>query len=149
MKLRISPYRTIVSFLVAALVVAAILFGVFWSVFLEWPWGWEPITLIVVWAVSTIVFLIITLVNSYYIVERKYVEVKRIGKSLIYNYDDVIYIDEEKSKKKKTVYFYTRQGHSRYMTFDRKGVLYEVMLEKCKNRLSKEDFYRLHPDAKL
>jgi len=149
MKLKIRPTRIIVSFIFAALFVGAFLFGVCWHMFLFETWDWRQYALIAFWVISTIVFLIVALIGNYYVLERKYVEVHRFKKVLVYNFSDVIYIDEEKSKKHKTIYFYMRQGHTRYLTFDQKGLLYKAMLEKCQNRLSKEDFEREYPNIKF
>ena len=93
--------------------------------------------------------MIITPLNIYYEVNKKYVEVTKYGKKTVYNYADVVYIDEEKSEKKKVVHFYTNKGHARYITFDQKGLLYKTMLANCKNRLSKEDFEATYPNVKL
>ncbi|MBR0295696.1 MAG: hypothetical protein IJQ67_07375 [Bacilli bacterium] len=149
MKLKISPLRTIVSFLLAFLFLGVALFFMCWTIFFDFPWDFRQPLIIGLWVVSGIVFLILSLTQNYYILSKKYVTVKRYTKELIYYFADVIYIDEEKSTKKKMIHFYTRQGHPRYLNFDRKGILYQTMLEKCENRMSKEEFERTHPDVKL
>ena len=149
MKLKISPLRTIVSFLLAFLFLGVALFFMCWTIFFDFPWDFRQPLIIGLWVVSGIVFLILSLTQNYYILSKKYVTVKRYTKELIYYFADVIYIDEEKSMKKKMIHFYTRQGHPRYLNFDRKGILYQTMLEKCENRMSKEEFERTHPDVKL
>ena len=149
MKLKISPLRTIVSFLLAFLFLGVALFFMCWTIFFDFPWDFRQPLIIGLWVVSGIVFLILSLTQNYYILSKKYVTVKRYTKELIYYFSDVIYIDEEKSMKKKMIHFYTRQGHPRYLNFDRKGILYQTMLEKCENRMSKEEFERTHPDVKL
>ena len=149
MKLNIAPSRIIVTFLVSMLVLGAALFGLFFNIFLDTPWDFRQPLIIAFWVVSTLIFLILTLTQNYYILEKKYVVVKRFNKELVYYFSDIIYIDEEKSEKKKVIYFFTRQGHSRYLTFDTKGILYKTMVEKCQNRLSKEEFESKYPDEKL
>ena len=57
--------------------------------------------------------------------------------------------EPEDGAKKKTVTFYTRQGHARYLIFDRKGLLYKVMIANCTNRLTKEEFHQKYPKVKL
>ena len=149
MKLKISPIRTILTFFAAFILLGSVLFAICFNIFLTFPWDFKQPLIIGLFLVSSIFFLVISLTANYYVVNKKYIEVKRLTKKLIYYYSDVIYIDEEKSKKKKMVHFYTRQGHPRYLTFDQKGIIYDTMIERCKNRLSKEDFERLHPDVKL
>ena len=149
MKLKINPTRIIVSFIFASLFVGAALFGICYHMFLFETWDWRQITIIVFYVVSTIGFLLFALLSNYYILERKYVEVHRFKKVLVYSFSDIIYIEEEKSKKEKVIHFYTRQGHTRYLTFDQKGLLYKAMLEKCQNRLTKEEFYTKYPNVKF
>ena len=148
MKLKISISRTLVTFLVASLIAAGLIFGMCFSFFLKWPWEWQPYVIISLWLVSSIFFLVLTIKLNYYELTRKEVIVHRFKKQLIYRFSDVIYIDEEKSLKKKTVYFYTKFGHDRYLTFDREGLLYKAMLEKCTNRLTKEEFNKRYPNLK-
>ena len=87
--------------------------------------------------------------TSYYEIQRKYVIVHKGTKKLIYYYSDVVYIAEELSERKKMITFYTKQGHIRYLAFDRKGILYKTMLSNCKNRLDKEEFERNYPKVKF
>ena len=112
-------------------------------------WGWQAYTIIGIWAALSIGLIILTFVFSYYEVYKKYVTVKRAGKSLIYYYSDVVYIDEKQYEKKKTIAFYTNKGHSRYLIGDRKDILYKTMLANCKNLLSEEQFKFKYPKVKL
>ena len=121
----------------------------FLNTFLTLPWDWRQWTIIGFWAVSGIALIVITPLNIYYEINKRYVVVSKYGKKTTYNYSDVVYIDEEKSEKKKVVHFYTNKGHARYITFDQKGLLYKTMLANCKNRLSKEDFEANYPNVKL
>ena len=130
---------------------AAIIFGITFNFFIKpiKDWNWVPYTIIGIWAALSIGLIVLTFVFSYYEVYKKYVTVKRAGKSLIYYYSDVVYIDEKQSEKSKMVCFYTKQGHSRYLMFDSKGILYKVMLANCKNRLTEEEFKERYPKVKL
>lgn len=121
----------------------------FLNTFLSWPWDWRQWLILGLWLGSGIILIIVTPLNIYYEVNRKYVVVTKYGKKLTYNYSDVVYIDEEKSKKKKVIHFYTNKGHARYLTFDQKDLLYPTMLANCKNRISKEEFTINYPNVKL
>ena len=101
------------------------------------------------WAGMSIVLVVVTLTTSYYEVFKKYVVVHRGTKKLIYYYSDVVYIDEKQSEKKKNICFFTRQGHCRYLLFDKKGILYETMLTNCKNRITEEEFKEQYPNVRL
>lgn len=149
MKLVVDRRRTILTFIIVFLVMGAALFGICFWIFLDFPWDFRQPLIIAFWIVSSIVFLVLSLTKNYYVLEKKYLVVKRYTKELVYYFSDVLYIDEEQSIKKKTIHFYTRQGHARYLSFDRQGIIYKTMLEKCTNRLSKEEFEKGYPDVRL
>ena len=73
----------------------------------------------------------------------------RAFKEAYYHYNDVVYIDKEQSEKKRTLVFYTNKGHVRYLAFDRNGEIYQAMLKKCNNLLSKEEFKKRYPNVKM
>lgn len=150
MKVWVPLYRFIPSLLFLIILGGAAVFGMSFTLFLfEFPYDWRQYTLIGVWVALSIALIIGTKLSSYYVVYKKYVEVQKGFKKLIYYYADVVYIDEEKSEKKKNIHFYTRQGHCRYLIFDKKGFLYQTMLTHCKNRLTKEEFESSYPQVKL
>ena len=66
MKLKISISRTLVTFLVASLIAAGLIFGMCFSFFLKWPWEWQPYVIISLWLVSSIFFLVLTIKLNYY-----------------------------------------------------------------------------------
>lgn len=151
MKVRINPWRIIPILIAIIIFGAAVLFGLSFTFFLKpiSQWDWRSYVIIGIWAVMSIVLIVMTFTTSYYEVFKKYVVVHKGTQKLIYYYNDVVYIDEAKSVKKKNIHFYTRQGHCRYLLFDRKGILYETMLQNCKNRLSQEEFKQQYPNVKL
>lgn len=95
-----------------------------------------------------ILFTLIYFFN-YYEINRKYVMFVRFNKKYIYHYNDVVYIDEKQSEKRHVVCFYTNKGHTRYLIFDRKNVLYPTMLKHCQNRLTSEKFKEKYPNVAL
>ena len=151
MKVRVPAWRLLLILLVVIIFGAGVVFGFTFNMFLK-PidkWGWQPYAIIAIWFVISAFLIVAALLGSYYEVEKRYVIVHKGAQKLIYNYSDVVYIDEEQSVKKKMVCFYTRQGHARYLMFDSKGILYKVMLANCKDRLSKEEFESRYPKVKL
>lgn len=141
--------KTIIMLLVTVLTVGAFLFLICFNLFLFNAWDWRQPLIIGAWFVSSLILFILTPRNIYYEVNKKYVSVYKYRKQTIYYFNDVVYIDEEKSLKHKTVYFYTNKGHARYLTFDKQNLLYPTMLAHCKNRLSKEEFAQNYPNVKL
>ena len=151
MKVRVPIWRTLLILLVVILIGAAIIFGLTFNLFLKpiTEWDWRPYTILGIWAAVSVALVIAAILTSYYEVNKAYVIVHKGTQKLMYNYSDVVYIDEKQSLKSKMVCFYTRQGHTRYLMFDSKGILYKTMLANCKNRLSDEEFARKYPKVKL
>ena len=141
--------KTILMLVVSILVGAGIVFGMTFHLFLFTKWGWAQPTIIAIFAVASLVLIVLGPRAVYYEVNKKYVIVSKYGKKLMYNYADVVYIDEKLSEKKKVVHFYTNKGHTRYLVFDRQGLLYKTMLHNCKNRISEEEFHQTYPNVKF
>lgn len=151
MKVRPSPWKTLLVVAIVMLIGAAIIFSFTFNIFLK-PineWGWQPYVVLGIWLFLSIGLAIASLLFTYYEVFKKYVTVTRGNKKLIYYFSDVVYIDEKQYEKRKMIAFYTRQGHTRYLMGDKKDILYQAMIQNCQNRLSEEDFKRKYPQVKL
>lgn len=149
MKLSIRLLKITVTFIISMIVVGVVFFFIFFKQFTTLPWDYLPYLLISIWVVGAVLFYIITIKSSYYVLHKKYVVFRKYGKELIYNFSDVLYIDEEKSLKKKTIIFVTNKGHTRYLIFDKKNVLFNVMIQKCNNRISKEQLLMKFPNVEI
>ena len=150
MKVRVPLHRYIPALAFLIILGAGAIFGFTFDLFLfSIPYDWRQYVIIGIWATLSIALILGTRFTSYYVIYKKYVEVQKGFKKLIYYYGDVVYIDEEKSERKKTIHFYTRQGHCRYLMFDKHGELYKTMLANCKNRISKEEFASRYPQVNL
>ena len=150
MKVRPSFVRLLPSLLIIIFLGAGLIFGLTFNLFVfTFPYDWRQFAIIGIWLALSITLIILTITTGYYEVQKKYVIVHKGMKKLIYYYSDVVYIDEEQSEKKKMVHFFTKQGHVRYLTFDRGGILYNTMIANCKNRISKEEFQMKYPKVKI
>ena len=149
MKLPVDRKRTIITFIIADLIFAALLFVSCINLFLFQKWNAIQIAIIVLFVAISVFMLILSLTRNFYVIENKYLVVVKGRKEMYYNYNDVVYIDEEKSERKKTICFLTRQGHTRYLPFDKEGKIYTTFLNKCRNLLSKEDFEKQYPEIRL
>lgn len=149
MKLKIGLFKTTITYIITMLVIGAIVFLTFFKEFVTFPWKPLPYILIIGWLLGAIVFYIITIKMNYYVLHKKYVSVFKYRKELVYNFSEIIYIDEEQSEKKKVICFVTNKLHTRYLNFDKDNILYPVMLKKCTNRLDKETFKLTYPEIKI
>ena len=149
MKVPVDRKRTIITFLVADLIFAALLFLSCMHIFLFQKWGAIQIVLIALFVVVSVVMLVLSLTRNYYVIESKFLVVVKAHKQMFYTYSDVVYIDKEKSEKKKVLTFCTNKGHARYLPFDKEGKIYTTFLKKCHNLLDEEDFKLRYPTVKL
>ena len=149
MKVPVDRRRTILIFIIMDLLFAIGLFLSCISLFLFQKWGVIQILIIILYVLTSIGMLVLSLVRNFYVIENKYLVQVRAFKEAYYHYNDVVYIDKEQSEKKRTLVFYTNKGHVRYLAFDRNGEIYQALLKKCNNLLSKEEFKKRYPNVKM
>ena len=149
MKVPVDRRRTILIFIIMDLLFAVGLFLSCMTLFLFQKWGVIQILIIILYVLTSIGMLVLSLVRNFYVIENKYLVQVRAFKEAYYHYNDVVYIDKEQSEKKRTLVFCTNKGHVRYLAFDRNGEIYQAMLKKCNNLLSKEEFKKRYPNVKM
>ena len=149
MRLPVDRKRTIITFIIADLVFAALLFVSCINLFLFQKWNAIQIAIIAVFVVISVLMLVLSLTRNYYVIESKFLVVVKGKKEMFYHYADVVYIDKQQTEKRKVLCFYTRQGHTRYLPFDKEGKIYAAFLNKCHNVLEKEEFERKYPNVKI
>ena len=149
MKVPVDRRRTILIFIIMDLLFAVGLFLSCTTLFLFQKWGVIQILIIILYVVTSIGMLVLSLVRNFYVIENKYLVQVRAFKEAYYHYNDVVYIDKAQSEKKRTLVFYTNKGHARYLPFDKNGEIYKVMLKKCNNLLNEEEFKKRYPNAKI
>ncbi len=96
-----------------------------------------------------IMFTVMSLTQTYYVLEKtRFVHVK-LGKVYAYNFKDIIYVDEKWSTKHKMIAFITKDSSKiKYLAFDKKHVIYDKILEKSP-LMSEEEFKIRHPNIKF
>lgn len=149
MKVKVDIKRTIKIFVIVDLIFAALLFLSCINLFLFTKFGIIQVLVILVYVGVSILMLVLSLKRNFYVIENKYIVVVRSFKEMYYHYSDVVYIDKVQSERRKILCFYTNKGHSRYLPFDAKGEIYKVMLKRCNNLLSDEEFKNRYPNVKL
>ena len=149
MKVPVNRKRTLLIFFIADLIFAVALFLSCIGIFIFSKWGVLQFVIIGLFVFFSVFMLVLSLTRNFYVIESKYLVVVRAHKEYVYNYADVVYIDEERSLKKKTLYFVTNKSLTRYLPFDKNQEIYKAMMKKCKNLLSEEDFKKQYPNVKL
>ena len=149
MKVPVDRKRTIITFIIADLIFAVLLFVSCINLFLFQKWTAIQFVLIGLFVVLSVVMLVLSLTRNYYVIESKYIVVVKGHKEMVYSYADVVYIDTVQSEKKKVLTFCTSKGHARYLPFDKNGQIYTTFLKKCHNLLDEEEFRIKYPTVKL
>ena len=149
MKLPVDRKRTIITFIVADLIFAVLMFLSCIYFFLFQTWGLVQISIIGIFVVISVLMLVLSLTRNFYVIEGKYLVQVKGKKELYYYYTDVVYIDKAQSEKRKVLTFYTNKNDARYRPFDKDGKIYQAMCNRCHNLLSEEEFHRKYPNVKL
>ena len=118
-------------------------------IFIFQKWNAVQFVIIGLFVFFSVFMLVLSLTRNYYVIESKYIVVVKAHRETIYNYADVVYIDKEQTEKKKVLSFCTNKGFTRYLPFDKNGVIYATFLKKCRNLLSEEEFKAKFPKVKI
>lgn len=149
MKVPADRKRTLITFVIADLIFAALIFLSCINIFLFQKFGAVQIAIIALYVFFSVFMLVLSLTRNFYVIESKYLVAVRGTKNYIYNYEDVVYIEKEQSERKRTLTFCTNQGIVRYLPFDKDGKIYTTFCNKCHNLLDLEEFRRRYPKAKI
>ena len=148
-KLKVNPWRIIAIFAVTFLIFEAIFYvsfqganGGFWP--LDKSFYFYTPALII----ASIIFCYLSLTQTYYEIKGATFIHSKMGRVVEYSFNNIIYIDEEFSVKKKMMRFFTKDGQEHLLVFDKNGVLYETALKKCP-LIDEEDFKRRFPNKKM
>lgn len=140
-KLTLNPWKVILIFAITFLVFEAVFYLSF-QTFTKADF-WNPDRSFYFYTPflfgASVFFCILSIKNSYYEIEgTKFLHYK-MGKVVDYTWNNIIYIDQEFSEKKKMMLFYTKDGKEHILGFDKHGILYKTALDKCP-LISKEEF---------
>lgn len=146
-KLRVSALRISLIFAVLFIVMVAIFYISFQH---DNFWPLETSFYIytpVLFGVS-LFFAILSIRSTYYQIDKHKLVHTKMGQVKEYYWKDILYIDEEWSRKHKMLLFYMADGKDRYLAFDKEGLIFEYAL-KYSNQISEEEFRARFPKAKL
>lgn len=148
-KLRPSKKKMILYGIITYIVGAVIIYLAFFNKFMTLPWDAIPIVIIVLYTAIVALFFILALKFYYYVIEKDFFVVRKMNKEIYYDYKDIVYIVEDRKSKNSAITFYLNNGAVRFLTPDKNDVLYETLLRKCHNLLSKEEMMARFPNIKL
>ncbi len=145
-KLKISSLKSALIF-VGVITVVAI--GLYFINPPSWPPSILQYVVIAIWLALSIFLTIVAIKMNYYTYNR-YELVRHIfTKEYVIKYKDVLYIDVEWSKKHSSLLIFTSLGHERYLPFDKERKILDLMQERCKHLISKEEYLAKFPNAKI
>ena len=148
-KLKINPWRIIKIFAFTFLVFELIFYFSFQGANKAlWPldksfYFYTPSLLI-----ATIIFAYISITQTFYQIDGAVFIHSKMGKVVEYTFNNIVYIDEEFSSRKKMMRFFTRDGREHLLIFDKEQIIYKTALKKCP-LISKEEFQRRFPNIKM
>jgi len=148
MKIYPNMKKTLLIFLGFSILILFVFYATFGGSF-TWPPKTSDYILFAGWFIITAVYFVITLRMGYYTLEKDALYQRRLTKEFCYPYKEIIYIDEEWSRKNKILFFVTDRGTSIYLIMDKKQVLLEEMLKRCPKLLNKEEVQIRFPNVKL
>lgn len=146
-KLRVSAARIITIYAVL-FVVMTLIFYISFQHDNFWPLETSFFIYTPVLFVVSLFFAILSINATYYVIDKNKLVHTKMGTSKEYYWKDIIYIDEEWSKKHKMMLFYMADGKERYLAFDKEGLIYQYALNYAK-LLSYEEFKARFPKANL
>lgn len=149
MKLPVDRQRTIILFVIVDILFALALFLSALDLFFEPKWNAMQFGIIALFVIISVLMLVLSLTRNFYVIESKFLVVVKGRKEMYYYFNDIIYIDHELTKKKKTLTFVTNKGHVRYLPFDKDGKIYVACLDKCNNLVNEEELLRKFPRIKI
>ena len=148
-KLKMNPWRIVKIFAIAFVVFEAIFYlsfqganGVFWP-FDKTFYFYTPALI-----AASIIFGFISYGQTFYQIEGATFIHSKMGKVVEYTFNNIIYIDQEFSEKKKMMRFFTKEGKEHLLIFDKNAEIYRIALEKCP-LISEEEFLRRFPKTKM
>lgn len=158
MKVRPSIWSITWRYILVAVIVSSASLAMFFSLFFNfsaengsisiYPWGPTHYVYVIVLSVSIIGVYIFSVVSYYYVIEDKYFVVKKFGREIEFNYDNIEFIDFAQSEKKRQVIFYSTKGKMRFLLGDKEGKLLETLRKKCPNTLTVSEFRSKHPEER-
>ena len=145
MKLKIPAHRTIRLYIIIGLIL-----GIFFYMIpgLTFPPTPTHYLIMGIWLVTTIIYAIIGVFTNYYILDKNGIIQHRFNKDYLFRYEDIIYIDHNYTKRKKTLRFITRFGDVRYMLLDKDEAIYEAAKKRVKE-ISTDEFKQLFPRIRI
>lgn len=148
MKIRPSPFKMLMIILVIGLVFSAASF----VISIDWSKGVIKVTDIILPFVLlgiSIVFSIFTYLRAYYQLDKNGLTQQFLFKKKYFNFSDIEYIDDIRSRKTKTLVFYLKNGRQVMLAMDNSCKLLFEVSNRCSNLVSRSEFLRNHPNVRL
>lgn len=146
-KLRVSSPRIIMIFSVLFVIMVTIFYFSFQNQNF-WPLETSFYIYTPVLFGTSVLFCVLTIRATWYMVDTKKLTHSKMGQIKEYYWKDILFINEEWSKKHKMLLFYMADGKERFLAFDKEGLIFEYAL-KYGGLLSEEQFLRRFPNVKL
>ncbi len=151
---RKSLCKTIIIFSVVILV---ILYAAFSSRF-AWAYDKEndingyivqDVIVLLFWALITGLAIYILYTKNYYILTKTDITHYKLNQVVTYSFNNILYIDEEYTKKHNTLLFYMNTGKSVFLVLDKEGEILKAVTKGAHNVISRQEFHVKFPKIRL
>lgn len=144
-------------FSIYSIVLLLLIYGIFSSRF-----GWvyqdpsmipscifQDVICIIIWLVISIASYLIFTKQNYYVILKDGIVHHKWTKEVKYTYEEILYIDEEYTKKHETLLFYTSKGRPIYLVMDKDEKILNSIKKHAKNLMTKQDYHNKFPNVSL
>lgn len=114
-----------------------------------WPLEVKDYIIFVVMFLITLIFFIMIPRTFDYEYNNSEFHVTKFGKTTVYNFNNVLYIDDYYTEKHKALTFYLKTGKLVFIALDKENKILEVFQKHCKKTVSREQFQGMFPNIKL
>lgn len=149
--------KIIKTFIFYTLILLVLLYGLFSSRF---AWAYDTqnditsyiiqdVIVITLWLILSAISLYVLLYQNYYVILKDSIVHHRWVKDIKIKYNEILYIDEEYSKKHQTVLLYTDKGSSFFFVMDKDQEIFNLLKTRCENLMGKDEYHKKFPKISL
>lgn len=148
-KLRVNFVKSVIGVNITTIILAAIAY----VTIVGFSWGEDSLfkTLVIgfLYVFISVAFSILVPKTFALKYDNKRFYMLRFGKEEVFEFANVLYIDEPYTIKHKALTFYTNKGNLKFISLDRDNKILDVFKSHCKNLISREEFQIRFPTIKL
>lgn len=109
----------------------------------------QDVIVLLVWIALTAIATYILYTKNYYILTKTDITHYKLNQVVTYSFNNILYIDEEYTKKHNTILFYMNTGKSVFLVLDNNGEILKAITKGARNTISRQEFHVKFPKIRL